>query len=176
MIRRLLGACLVVLALIAAAVGLDDCASQAPFGEPARSGQALDGADCSNAAGDGAAAGGNEDASKAMLAALSADSVADALGFTAPLPAGFESEVIGTAEFDEVLVADGGATVGLLGRGTASRRYAELCAELEGKGWVAVQSGQGGVSTFIKGEGAYTWLLLACSEVDGWVGVVVQVR
>lgn len=170
---------MIVFALIAAAVGSDGCSACTLLGETHRSGQALDGSVLSGAdafprAGD--ALGDDEGVGGGMLAALSADSIADAWGFTASLPVEFESEVIAVDGFDEVLVAGGGSIVGLLGRGSAAHAYAELCAELEERGWSAVESGQGGTSAFVKAEGRYTWLLLSCSEAGEWVGTVIQVR
>lgn len=176
--KRLFGACAIVFSLVVAAVGFDSCSACMPLDESVRNGQTFDGA--LSSAGDPSAAddapSDDARAGKGMLAALSADSVADALGFAASLPVEFESEVIAADGFDEVLVAGGGSIVGLLGRGPATHVHAELCAELEEKGWTAVESGQGGTSTFVKAKGRYTWLLLSCSEAGEWVGIVVQVR
>lgn len=176
---RLLGACAIVFALVAAAVGFDSCSACTSFDEPARNGQTFDDGAFSSAGAPPAAddvPNDNAQAGRGTRAALSADSVADALGFAASLPVEFESEVIAADGFDEVLVAGGGSIVGLFGRGSAAHVHAELCAELEEKGWVAVESGQGSISTFVKAKGRYTWLLLSCSEADEWVGIVVQVR
>ena len=52
----------------------------------------------------------------------------------------------------------------------------EIESLLEEKGWRAVSSGQEAVSTFIKGEGEYRWLMVSYETVGAGISVVVNAR
>mgnify|MGYP007024215768 CR=1 FL=1 len=104
------------------------------------------------------------------------DDIARARGFERTVCSEFLEEVMDPAGFDEVLVADGGSVVGLVGRGSAAQTFSRLSCELADKGWIGVDSGLSGAGTFVKSDGSYSWLMLSCTDADGLVGVVIQIR
>lgn len=110
-----------------------------------------------------------------FLDALSKNKL-EAFGFSDQLPESFSGEVFSGEGFDEVLVAEDGAVVGFVGRGSSAEVFSQLSDELVSKGWLPIESEQKTMGTFVKKYGTYTWLMLACSGVDEKVSVVIQVR
>lgn len=163
--RRLACACALVVVLIAAMVTIDRCFPSTFQGsdqgdhisdQPALSKYGADG--------------------KEGSAAPIIDLLGTKQQFGAAVPEAFEHEIIGLEAFEEVLVTEDGSTVGLLSRGSASQVYRRLSEELAHNGWIGIESGQEGIASFAKKDGTYTWLLISCSEIDGWVSVVVRAR
>ncbi|WP_180326497.1 hypothetical protein [Raoultibacter phocaeensis] len=106
----------------------------------------------------------------------SVESLAKTRGFATEVPEAFRREALAFGPFDEVLVAEGGSVVGMVCRGSAPELFARFSDELEGKGWLAVESGQECVRTFVKAQGDYTWLLLSCTQAGSWASATVFAR
>ena len=92
---------------------------------------------------------------------------------SARLPAGFEEELFPLTGFYDVRVSQAGGVIGLLSHEPVHEVMEALDRELASRGWAKAPSGQEGCASYVKAEGVYTWLLIACTEVDGDVSVLV---
>ena len=90
------------------------------------------------------------------------------------LPEEFESEVLDLSHAEGLRVAAEGTVVGFSLQGDASDAFAQLSAQLQARGWLAVESGRPDCGSFVKGEGAYTWLFASCTQVGDGVSAVLQ--
>ncbi|MEG0323910.1 MAG: hypothetical protein RR547_01550 [Raoultibacter sp.] len=97
-------------------------------------------------------------------------------GYSDQLPEGFSNEVIDGDGFDEVLVAEGGSVLGFVGSGSATGTFSRVSDELMAKGWLPIGGEQEAMGTFVKKDGTYTWLMLACSGVGDQATAVVQIK
>lgn len=88
-------------------------------------------------------------------------------------PVGFEDEVLSLSERSDVRVGADGAVVGFCCPMSAVAALEEVSAELGNRGWTLVESGSDRSATFVKREGRYRWLFVACTEVAGETSVVV---
>lgn len=88
-------------------------------------------------------------------------------------PAGFEDEVLSLSGRSDVRVGADGAVVGFCCPANAAETLEEVSAELGERGWTLVESGSDRAATFVKREGCYRWLFVACTEVAGETSVVV---
>lgn len=140
---------------------------------------------CLLAAGDASAEEGDgaEDAQDAdgsgegLLEALAA-LVAPSQGVDAgdEAPEAFQEEVLALSGREDVRVDEDAGIVGFTASGEAEEVFDALSAELEEGGWSGVDSGVAGWGTFVKGEGFYRWVAVACVQVGDAVSVVVQVE
>ena len=90
------------------------------------------------------------------------------------LPDGFEEVGLSFAS-DASLVSDGEHLIGAVISGDSEAVFDELSADLIEAGWIAIESGVDGVGSFVREQGSYTWLALACYEVGETTGVVISV-
>ena len=90
------------------------------------------------------------------------------------LPDGFEDVGLSFAS-DVSLVSDGEHLIGAVISEDSETVFNELSADLIAAGWIAVESGMDGVGSFVRGEGTYTWLALACYGVGEITGVVISI-
>ena len=73
-------------------------------------------------------------------------------------------------------LSDDGVIAGCVLSGNRVSAFGEIESLLEEKGWRAVPSGQEAISTFIKGEGEYRWLMVSYETVGASTSVVVNAR
>ena len=90
------------------------------------------------------------------------------------LPDDFEEVGLSFAS-DISLVSDGEHLIGAVISDDSESVFDELSADLIEAGWIAVESGVDGVGSFVREEGSYTWLALACYGVGEMTGVVISI-
>lgn len=90
------------------------------------------------------------------------------------LPRGFEDEVLAVADERELAVDERGRVVGFVRSRESEQAFSSVAEELERGGWTHVPSGWAACGSFVKGEGAYRWVFVACVEAGGATSVVVQ--
>ena len=120
------------------------------------------------------AADGEEDSDEAATGLL------DVFGADAAdvdeVPESFQEEVLSTAGREELRCDASVGVVGFAEAGEAAEVFARLSAELEEKGWTAVESGLDSAGTFVKEDGEHRWLYLSCVQVGESTSVVAQVE
>ena len=92
------------------------------------------------------------------------------------LPSGFEDEVLVLSGVEDVHSDEAVKVVGWACPGNAEAVFRQLSAEMEARGWVAVESGSSQSGTFFKEEGAYRWVCLMCYQTGVYASIVVQYR
>ncbi len=95
--------------------------------------------------------------------------------FDQDAPDSFNAEVLGEWG-DWHSLSDDGVIAGCVLSGNRISTAGEIESLLEEKGWRAVPSGQEAISTFIKGEGEYRWLMVSYETVGAGTSVVVNAR
>ncbi len=92
----------------------------------------------------------------------------------ARLPASFHAEVGVGAEATSVRVDDAAKIVSYVTGGFADQVFEGVRGRLEDNGWHAVESGLATCGSFVKEEGAYRWLFVACLDVADGTSVVLH--
>lgn len=157
---RLLKAIALVIAILVAVPGIDAVARVA---------SASRAADASGVGIDIGALMGAGDAYAAL------DEIEDAIEpDEADVPDGFADEVGFLPGARSVRASDGGAVVGYVVDGAADDVMGQLTAQMEGKGWTAVPLGEVEGATFMKSGGAFTWVLVTCTQAGSSTSVVAR--
>ena len=90
------------------------------------------------------------------------------------LPLGFADEVLAVAGRDEARVDEQARVVGFSVAGADEDAFLSLADELEGNGWMRIESGSATCGSFSKSGGSYRWAFVSCVQVGEWTSVVVQ--
>lgn len=91
-------------------------------------------------------------------------------------PEAFVEEVLDPNSLGAANVASAHGTVAFVCGGSVATVSDEVQASMEENGWTLVQVGSDSPGvTFVKGEGAYRWAYVTCSEISGTVTVSVSV-
>ncbi|MEF9875779.1 MAG: hypothetical protein RRZ85_06160 [Gordonibacter sp.] len=90
------------------------------------------------------------------------------------LPEGFENEVLPVGQLSDLRVNDTGTVVGFSLPAEPVDAFGLLAQSLSDRGWRAVPAGGGSSGTFVKEEGRFIWLYIACVRVGDTTSVVVQ--
>ena len=93
---------------------------------------------------------------------------------SAEVPQGFEQEVFSMANMQKVRAAQDGSVVGFSLPEAAESAFLRVRSWLEENGWTYASSGMDTCGTFTKSSGAYQWLFVSCTYVDGQTSVVVE--
>lgn len=84
----------------------------------------------------------------------------------------FEKEVMSLADLDALVDADG-LTVGFTSDLSLDATRVFLEESLEQKGWIAIESGNELLMTFVKDTGSLCWLSATCVKVQDGTSVVI---
>ena len=90
------------------------------------------------------------------------------------LPQGFEEELFPLDAFYDVRVSGKGGVIGLLSHDPAREVLGFCEAELFKRGWTRVESGHEACASFVRAQGAYTWLFMGYTEVNGDTSLIVS--
>ena len=90
------------------------------------------------------------------------------------LPRTFADEVGCPEGAHDVRVSASGKVVGLLLDGQEGAVMEELARRLAERGWTEVPLGSVPGATFVKRDGACTWMLVTCTQVDDVTSVVFR--
>ncbi|MEA5019881.1 MAG: hypothetical protein VB027_05890 [Gordonibacter sp.] len=90
------------------------------------------------------------------------------------LPEGFTDEVLAIEQYRDVRVGAGGSVVGFSLQTESAEAFDVLGRSLLERGWTVVPSGSGSSGSFVKEEGRFNWLHIACVQVGDTTSVVVQ--
>lgn len=93
---------------------------------------------------------------------------------TAELPTAFADEVGFPEGARDARVSASGKVVGFLMDGEEGAVMEELSEWLVERGWTEVPLGSVAGATFMKRDGACTWMLVTCTQVDGVTSVVFR--
>lgn len=94
---------------------------------------------------------------------------------SAPVPEGFQDEVLSLEGREDVRVGADGTVVGFVDRAGAQEAFASLRGELEDTGWTAIDSGRDDCGSFVKDEGRFTWLFASCVPTGSATSVVISI-
>lgn len=94
---------------------------------------------------------------------------------SAPVPEGFQDEVLSLEGREDVRVGADGTVVGFVDRADAQAAFASLKGELEETGWTAIGSGRDDCGSFVKDEGRFTWLFASCVPSGSATSVVISI-
>ena len=94
---------------------------------------------------------------------------------SAPVPEGFQDEVLSLEGCEDVRVGADGAVVGFVERVGAQEAFASLRGELEDAGWMAIGSGRDDCGSFVKDKGRFTWLFASCVPSGSATSVVISI-
>lgn len=97
-----------------------------------------------------------------------------ASAFEADAPAWFETELFSTDAVLECFSGADGGVWGFVVEGNAPDCFADVCSQMEGRGWVQAESGVEACATFVREEGEVRWALVSCSSADDLTTIVVQ--
>lgn len=90
------------------------------------------------------------------------------------LPEGFSDEVLTVEQYSDVRVGAEGSVVGFSLQAEPAEAFDVLERSLVERGWTVVPSGSGSNGSFVKEEGQFNWLHIACVQVGATTSVVVQ--
>lgn len=86
----------------------------------------------------------------------------------------FQREIGIVAGGRDVRMASNGLVVGYVCAGEAESVMEELADHMAERGWTRVPLGGVCGATFMKGEGAFTWVLVTCTQVGDVTSVVIR--
>ena len=93
---------------------------------------------------------------------------------TAGPPAGFEDEALRLEGRQDVRVDERSGVLGFTRSDDVADALAAIEGELLAKGWSGVRSGNEGSESFVKDDGRYRWMFVACVDAGGSTSVVVR--
>lgn len=91
------------------------------------------------------------------------------------MPPWFAEEVLDVGGARELRANEDWSVVSFVVDGEREAVASMLATDMESRGWMLMESGQGGVLTGVKEGGRCPWMALSCTEMDEMVCVVVQV-
>ena len=89
-------------------------------------------------------------------------------------PAGFEYEALRLEGRQDVRVDERSGVLGFTRSDDVADALAAIEGELLAKGWSGVRSGNEGSESFVKDDGRYRWMFVACVDAGGSTSVVVR--
>lgn len=89
------------------------------------------------------------------------------------MPIWFEDELFSVAGATELYANEDESVFGLTMGGPAEEAFSSICADMEERGWLQVESGMAYCATFLREEGEPTWVLVGCTPVGDAVSIVV---
>ncbi|MGI6105808.1 MAG: hypothetical protein ACOYD7_06450 [Raoultibacter sp.] len=95
-------------------------------------------------------------------------------GMRGKVSAEFTEEVLDLSHYSELYVSETESVISFLTSESPESLFAGCTEELCAKGWTRVESGQATASSFVKGEGRYTWLFLDCASIGNDTSALIQ--
>lgn len=93
--------------------------------------------------------------------------------FAADVPSWFETELFSVDAAECFAGADETVWGFIVGGGSAAC-FADVCSQMEERGWSRVESGLEDCVSFVREEGEARWALVSCSSAGGSTTIVVQ--
>ncbi len=92
------------------------------------------------------------------------------------VPEWLEAELFGLEDMDQAIANESFELVWFLREGDSHDAAAFIRERLASKGWAACEGGEGGIETFVKGEGVCRWVMAECVQAGEEAAVVLRIR